>query len=458
VTPAVAIPLGVAVILLLTGATGYFVALEFAYVAVDRADLGARAAAGDRAARRALAITRRTSFLLSGAQVGITVTGLLVGYAAEPLVGEGLGRLLGGIGVPPAAGVAAGTALALLFATVVQMVLGELFPKNLAIARPTRAARWLAPSTSGYLTVFGWLIRLFDAAANALLRRLRIEPAHDVEHAATARDLAHILAASQASGALPGELSTVLARTLELRERTAEHAMTPRPRLAAIGGAEPVSAALHRMVSGHSRLPVFGGGIDDVIGVLWLRDVLAMGPDQAAATSARAAARPAVLVPASLPLPAVLAELRASGEELACVVDEYGGLAGVITVEDIAEELVGEIADEHDPEGLGRPRAEARGWTLPGITHLDEVQRLIGHELPQGDYETIAGLVIARLRRLPRPGDSVTIELPRPPGEEGEPGPRRLLLTVRSVARHVPRTVSVVLGDPAEHARRERDG
>src|SRR3712207_5232092 len=198
--PIFSLLLGVLVVLAITVATGYFVAQEFAYMAVDRSALAARAEAGDAAAKRALGVTRRTSFMLSGAQLSITVTGLLVGYVAEPLIGDSLGALLGGIGIPTGVSVAIGAVTALLFSTVVQMLFGELFPKNLAIARPEPVARWLGASTTAYLKVFGWLIWVFDQASNLLLRALRIEPVHDVEHAATARDLEHIVEESRESG------------------------------------------------------------------------------------------------------------------------------------------------------------------------------------------------------------------------------------------------------------------
>ena len=226
-TEVLSLLLGVAVVLGITVLTGYFVAQEFAYMAVDRATLSARAEAGDATAPRALGVTRRTSFMLSGAQLGITVTGLLVGYVAEPLIGESLGTLLGGVGVPTAVGIGIGAVLALLFSTVVQMLFGELFPKNLAIARPEPVARWLAASTTVYLKVFGWLIWVFDQASNLLLRALRIEPVHDVEHAATARDLEHIVEESRQSGNLPAELSMLVDRILDFPDRNVEHAMIP---------------------------------------------------------------------------------------------------------------------------------------------------------------------------------------------------------------------------------------
>lgn len=440
--------LGVVVVLLLTVLTGYFVAQEFGYMAVDRSRLKARAATGDTGAARALGITRRTSFMLSGAQLGITVTGLLVGYVAEPMVGAGVGEMLGGVGIPQAVGVAIGTVLALLFSTVVQMVFGELFPKNLAIARPEPVALWLARSTAVYLKLFGWLIWLFDQAANLLLKLLRIEPVHDVEHAATPRDLEYIVAESRDSGDLPAELFTLLDRVLDFHDRTAEHAMIARPDVDAISGDEPVSRAVELMASGHSRLPVFGRGVDDVVGVLCLRDVLALGNQSLDTVRAKDLARVAVVVPATLPLPSVLDRLRAAEDEFACVVDEYGGLAGVITVEDIAEELVGEIADEHDPAGEADTVLGGDGaWLLSGGLHIDEVERMIGHDLPAGDYQTISGLIITDLRRLPDPGDTITIDLPRHSGTLDDQPDRRITLTVLTIARHVPETVQLTTDD-----------
>src|SRR3954467_6512175 len=248
-----------AVVLGITVLTGYFVAQEFAFMAVDRAGLAARAEAGDAAARRALDVTRRTSFLLSGAQLGITVTGLLVGYVAEPLIGESLGALLGGIGIPPAVGVGTGAVLALLFSTVVQMVFGELFPKNLAIARPEPVARRLARSTTLYLKVFGWLIWVFDQASNVLLRALRIDPVHDLEHSASPRDLEHIVAESRDSGDLPRELSLLLERILDFPTRDVEHAMVPRSRVDAVDEHTSVDRVRALMSRGHSRYPVLAG-------------------------------------------------------------------------------------------------------------------------------------------------------------------------------------------------------
>jgi CBS domain containing-hemolysin-like protein len=456
VSTVLSILLGVLVVVAITALTGYFVAQEFGYMAVDRSRLRARAAAGDTGAERALGITRRTSFMLSGAQLGITVTGLLVGYVAEPLIGEGIGELLGGVGVATGVGITIGTVLALLFATVVQMVFGELFPKNLAIARPEPVARALALSTSIYLRLFGWLIHAFDAASNLLLRILRIERVHDVEHAATPRDLEAIIDESRDRGDLDPQLSTLLDRVLDFTDRSARAAMIPRPHVASIRADATVaelveqmatvpSAGAMRAETGHSRYPVLGNGADDVLGVICLRDVLALEsshpPRDLAALRVADVMREAVIVPASLPLPAVLERLREADDEFACVLDEYGGLAGVITTEDVAEELVGEITDEHDPEGEDTARAADGGWTVPGTLHIDEVARLVDADLPEGEYQTIGGLIIAELQRLPEPGDDVTVVVRSEAGAESDEPARRLWITVDTVDRRVPETV-----------------
>ncbi|MDO3648825.1 hemolysin family protein [Nocardia mangyaensis] len=443
--------LGIVVVLLITALTGYFVAQEFAYMAVDRSRLAAAAEAGDSRAARALAVTRRTSFMLSGAQLGITVTGLLVGYVAEPLIGRGMGELLGGVGVPTAVGVAVGTVLAIAFSTLVQMLFGELFPKNLAIARPEPVARWLAISTTLYLKLFGWLIWLFDQSSNVLLRTLRIEPVHDVEHSATPRDLEHIVAASRDAGELPQELSTLLDRILDFPTSTAEHAMVPRARVDTVGIDDSVAEVLQRMGTGHTRYPVIGETTDDLRGVIDLNDLLGGPPTGTVATRLR----PAVMVPGSLPLPEVVAQLDAARDEMALVVDEYGGFAGIVTIEDIAEELVGEIDDEHDLASDAQIVAEEDGWLVPGDLRIDEAERLLDVRLPPGDYDTVAGLVIDTFAGLPPVGTVVEITV-IPEGADyasaHPPTDRTVVAEVREIDHHVPATVALTVRRDQEPA------
>jgi len=453
VTAVLSLLLGVLVVLAVTALTGYFVAQEFAYLAVDRSRLAARAASGDAAAGRALAVTRRTSFMLSGAQLGITVTGLVVGYVAEPLIGESVSDLLGGVDVPTGVGLAVGAVVALGFSTVVQMVLGELFPKNLAIARPEPVALWLGRSTTIYLGVFGWLVHVFDRASTALLRLLGIEQVHDVEHSASARDLEHIVAESRQAGDLSPELSLLLDRILDFPTRDAGHAMVPRVRVDVVGPGHTVADVRVLMAAGHSRYPVLDAEGTEVLGTVELHDVLATTADDR--RPATALAQPPVVVPEAMALPDVVRTLVGAGRELACVIDEYGSFAGILTLEDCAEELVGELTDEHDPHRVPVPQAQADGsWLLAADLPVDEAERLLGRDLPPGDYETVSGLVIAHHGALPEPGEHVVVPLPLDPAElagEGEPTPYVADVEVLTVERHVPATVRVRItaGDPA---------
>ncbi len=438
---------GVLIVLLITAVTGYFVAQEFAFMAVDRSRLGAQAAAGDAGAARALRVTGRTSFMLSGAQLGITVTGLLVGYVAEPLIGASLAQIFGWAGIPLGLGVAIGTVLALAMATLVQMLFGELVPKNLAIARPEPLARWLSRSTLLYLTLFGWLIWVFDQASNLLLRLLRIEPVHDVEHSATPRDLEHIVAQSKQSGDLPADLSLLLDRILDFPNRDVEHAMIPRSRVDAVRADDPVQRVRALMGSHHSRYPVLDEA-EQIVGVIHLEDVLfaARGRPNA---KVHELVRPAVVIPTLMSLPDAVRELSAARNQSACVVDEFGGFAGILTLEDMAEELVGEITDEHDPAHPDQPVVDDDGiWVMGGDVHVDEIERTLERDLPRGDYETIAGLVIAQFGGLPEPGASIEVELEPDPADlaqEGERAPTVIRIDVLKVERHVPALVRLSL-------------
>ncbi|MEO6999991.1 MAG: CNNM domain-containing protein, partial [Terracoccus sp.] len=260
------IALGLVLILALTAATGYFVAMEFAYVAVDRNALRQLATAGDEPARRALTVTSSLSFTLSAAQFGITVTALLVGYVSEPLVGVGLAELLDP-SLSYSARLSLAVALVLVFSTVVQMVFGELAPKNLAIARTVPLARALSRSTLVYLMLAGPVVRLFDLASTRLLRRVGIEPVEELEQGATAADLTRIIDESRGRGLLDGGLSQALEGGLRFRELDAGDVMTPRVRVTTVRADEPVSRLVQLLDTGWSRFPVTGTDGDDIIGV-----------------------------------------------------------------------------------------------------------------------------------------------------------------------------------------------
>ena len=398
-----------------------------------------RAAKGDDKAIKTLNITKRTSFMLSGAQLGITV--------AEPLIGNSLASIAGG-GVSTALTLAIGSVVAIAFSTLVQMLFGELFPKNYAIAKPDEVSSALAPSTRIYLLIFGPLIWIFDKAAEGLLRLLRIEPVHDVEYVASAQDLERVVEASRVSGDLSPELSLVLDRILDFPSRDVGHAMVGRARTDTVQHDASIAQVRELMDTGHTRYPV----VDDdehIIGTVDLVDLLAAPNQQAGVTTIT---RDALVLAEAMPLPDALAAMRADQQQLACVVDEFGSFSGVLTLEDLAEEVVGEIVDEHDEDDLADVTVLADGWLVAGNLPLDEVERNLDIDLAPGDYETIAGLVIDTFGRLPQVGDVVLVDLVIPAADVllGESGPRLLQAEVVAVENHVPSQLRLTLRADAD--------
>ncbi|MDN5794301.1 MAG: hemolysin family protein [Intrasporangium sp.] len=442
--------LGIVLVLGLTAGTGYFVAQEFAYVAVDRAALRELARSGDAAAERALRVTSRLSFALSAAQFGITVTALLVGYVSEPLIGVGLAELLGFTGLTYAARLGLSVTAVLVFSTVVQMVFGELAPKNLAIAQTVAVARALSRSTLAYLAVVGPVVRLFDSASTRLLRAVGIEPVEELDHSATAEDLTSIIDESHAGGLLADELSGTLERGLRLHRLTADDALTPRVRTVTIGAQATVSDLVALLDSGHSRFPVTGRDRDDIVGVAGLAEVLSVPSCERPSTRVRDVASPASLVPESAPLAHVLDQLRREHRQLAVVIDEHGGFAGVISLEDIAEEVVGDIFDEEDEPDTGVLADGLGAWLIPARLRLDELVASTALLLDSEDpFETVSGLVLDRLGRTPVIGDVVEVTATsEQPIEVGAPGgtvrrvtARGARLVVTAVDRHVAQVV-----------------
>lgn len=447
IEPLLTLLFGIFFILAIIAANGYFVAQEFAYMAVDRAKLATLAATGDEAAKRALAVTKRTSFMLSGAQLGITVTGLVLGFVAEPLVGQSMGVLLQGVGLSLEAGIAIGTVITLAVAMIVQMILGELYPKNLAIANAEPMSRMMSRSTLIYMSMFGWIISFFDKSANLLLRAMRIEPVHDLDVSASEEDLHHIIANSRDSGDLPVELSLMMDRILDFPERDVEHAMVPRSQVDWVEPETTLTELLSLMAQAHTRYPVINDD-DAPVGVVHLSDVLARIDAGDADGTVASVMRPATVLPTLMRLPDALDQLVTSTNQLACVIDEYGGFAGVLTIEDLAMEIVGEITDEHDEDNGDAVVSESSNvWLMEGDVHIDEVERAIGYDLPRGDVETIAGMLISERGALPAEGDTVIIALPIDPSElaSGEPVLRHLEVDVLRIERHVPTEVRVKL-------------
>ncbi|RJK96286.1 hemolysin family protein [Vallicoccus soli] len=407
----------------LIGANALFVAAEFSFVTVDRAAVERRAAEGDRRADGLLSALRTLSTQLSGAQLGITVTSLVVGFIAEPSLATLLRGPLGLAGLGEGATSAVALAVAFAVATAVQMVLGELVPKNWAIAQPLRVGRAVAGAQRGATAVAGPLIRLLNGLANAVVRALGVEPREELASARSAQELASLAARSGQEGTLDRSQAELLARSVEFGERRAADAMTPRPRVTFVRADDPVDAVLALAArTGHARFPVTGEGVDDVVGAVHFKHALAVPRAERAATPVSRVVRDVPAVPSTMELDPLLAVLRGAGLQLAVVVDEYGGTDGIVTLEDLVEEIVGEIEDEQDEVDERVRAAGAGAWSLSGLLRPDEVEGTTGLALPEAqESDTLGGLLTERLGRLPAVGDEVGLVARdvAHPGEEG---------------------------------------
>jgi CBS domain containing-hemolysin-like protein len=375
-------------------------------VAVDRDRVELDAQAGSRRARATSTALRRLSFNLSGAQLGITVTSLVIGFIAEPTIAVALEPLAERVvGEERASGTAIVTALVL--ATVATMVVGELIPKSLAIARPRATAYALASPMVLVTRVLGPLIRFLNGAANWTVRRLGIEPREELTSVRSLEELELLIRASGEEGTLEPKALTLLTRSIRFGEKDAASALVPRRSVESIGVDEVVSSLAGRAVTtGHSRFPVVGADLDDIRGVVHVKDVYGVPYEERGAHPVASIMVPAFVVPETRDLADLLADLQRVGTHLAVVVDEHGGTAGIITLEDVLEEIVGEIDDEHDRPSHRLTRVQRAGeWLLEGTLHGDEVFDACGFVVPEGQYETLAGFVLAVLGRIPDVGD-----------------------------------------------------
>jgi CBS domain containing-hemolysin-like protein len=399
------------VALALVLACGVFVAAEFSLTTVERGELDQAAERGERGADSARKAARALTFQLSGAQLGITVTGLVIGMIAEPSIARLLAGPLRAVGLGSAADSVAlvlGTALS----TVVLMVVGELIPKNWAISRPLRVAKAVATPQRAFSAVFRPLIRHLNSTANRVLRRLGIEPAEELVSTRSRQELEALAKHSAKQGALEADTAELFVRTLGLPDLTAENVMTPRVQVTALDArANAADVANATRATGLSRFPVYRDSLDSVVGVVHIKDALGIPAGQRDRHPVTALMKEPLLVPESLPVDRLLDRL--SGERsMAVVIDEYGGTAGVATLEDIVEEVVGEVRDEHDPHEIpdlvvvGEDASGHPLYDADGATRTDQVQQ-IGLDVPEGPYETLAGLVAQRLGRIPRTGDTV---------------------------------------------------
>ena len=394
-------------------ACGVFVAAEFAFVTVDRSTVEAAAERGERGAAGVLAALRRLSTQLSGAQLGITITNLLIGFLAEPAVARLLEPAARSLGIAEPTATALSVTLSLVLATAVTMVAGELIPKNLAISRPLPTAKAVQGGMRAFTAAFRPVIGLLNGSANRIVRLFGVEPAEELASARSPEELVSLVRRSAARGTLGQETATLFVRSAAFPDKRARDVLTPRVRLATVRAADPVAAVVRAsLATGRSRFPVLGEeGLDDVVGVVHAKHVPLVPAGERERTPVRDVMEDPLFVPETLELDALLPLLRRRGMQLAVVLDEYGGTAGVLTMEDLVEELVGPVQDEHD--AAERPvRALADGgWLLSGLLRPDEVTEATGVQLPRDDrrYETIGGLVTASLDRIPAEGDSAEL-------------------------------------------------
>ncbi|MBX3093026.1 MAG: HlyC/CorC family transporter [Cryobacterium sp.] len=396
--------------LILTVGTGLFVASEFALVNLDRSELESRRAKGEKNLSLTIGALKRTSTHLSSAQLGITLTTLLAGYTLEPSFSSMLRPWLTALGLGETAVTISGSVLAVIIATLLSMIIGELVPKNFALALPRATAKLVIPFQVAFTWVFRPAVVLLNETANGILRAVGIEPKEELSSARTAEELRSLVHRSAREGSLDADTATLLSRTLSFSRRSADDVMTPRPRVSSIEKAESAQAVIElARATGYSRFPVIDDGIDDVIGLVHVKHAVAVPRDRRADVPVSALKSDALRVPETMKLDILLGELRGRGYQMAVVVDEYGGTAGVVTLEDLVEELVGEVADEHDRTLAGVIRTRT-GVTFPGMLRPDELLERSGVHVPEhGPYETVAGFIMSELGRVPVVGDTVVI-------------------------------------------------
>jgi CBS domain containing-hemolysin-like protein len=398
---------------LLTAGTAVFVAAEFALVTLDPGVVDREVAMRpDRRTASVRSALRELSTQLSGAQVGITVTTITLGYTAQPALSAILAEPLGSTSLAEGAATGVAAAVSLVVINVLSMVFGELVPKNAALSSPFATARLVTPVQRGFTAALRPLITVLNNSANALLRGLGVVPREELSGGRSPQELVALVRRSAAVGTLDAGTATLLANSIELDTLTAVDVMTDRTRMAVVRREDSAADVVARArATGHSRFPVIGDSHDDVVGIVHLRRAIAVPYRRRAEVPAPALMDPAPRVPETVTLGPLLVELREYGLQMAVVVDEYGGTSGVVTLEDVVEELVGDVADEHDPRRAGVRRVSDGVWSVPGLLRPDELTEQTGLVVPEdGAYETLGGLVMACLGRVPHVGD--VAELP----------------------------------------------
>jgi CBS domain containing-hemolysin-like protein len=407
--------------LVLTAGTAVFVSAEFSLTALERSTVDANARTGGRRDKMVQRAHRTLSFQLSGAQVGISITTLITGYLAEPLVARLLRPAFLAMSVPQHVADGVALVLSLLIATSVSMVFGELVAQYLAVAKPLPTARVVAAPQVLFSTLFTPLIHLTNGTANWILRQLGIEPAEELRSARSPQELGSLVRNSARRGSLDPVTATLVDRSLQFGARTAEELMTPRSKIEVLQADDTVAElVIKAMETGYSRFPIVEGDLDETIGIVHVKQVFEIPHGDRARTRLAGLARRVSVVPSTLDGDAVMAQIRDDDMQTALVADEYGGTAGMVTVEDLIEEIVGDVRDEHD-EKTPDVIPAGRGWHVSGLLRIDEVATETGFRAPEGEYETIGGLVLQQLGHIPETGETVELTAFDPDGPLEDP-------------------------------------
>ncbi|MBC3178725.1 hemolysin family protein [Corynebacterium lujinxingii] len=397
---------------LLTASTGLFVAIEFAMTGLERSTIEAHVnQRGDATARAVARDHANLSFVLSGAQLGITVTTLAAGFLAEPVLGKFFTPVLEAVGLSASASTTVALVLALIVATFLSMVFGELVPKNIAITNPLATARVVVPPVHWFNTAMKYFINFLNASANWVVRKMGIEPADELASARSSQELGAMVRSSAEAGGLDAATAAVIDRSLRFGETTAEEVMTPRSTIDSLDAEDTVAdlIALARE-TGHSRFPVCRGDLDDPLGVVHIKDAFSVPPERRATTPLSTLARRVPMVPGTLDGDSVLNRVRSAGSQVVLVADEYGGTMGLVTIEDLVEEILGEVYDEYDDRESEKDFVRfGTSWEISGLVRLDELEERTAYTAPDGPYETLGGLIMATLGRIPEVGDEVVL-------------------------------------------------
>ena len=389
-----------------------FVAAEFSLIAVNRSAIERLAKKGDHKAQGVEKALKTLSSQLSGAQVGITITNLGIGFLAEPAIAGLLREPLAAAGIEGTALSSIAIILGITIATIATMLFGELVPKNLAIAKPLQTARYTEKFQRNFSTFMEPPIKILNGSANYILKKIGVEPQEELASARSADELSSLVRRSAEKGTLPKDTAQMVERSLSFGDQTALDVMTHRVQMSAVNVEDPVSNVIDlSRSSGHSRFPVYRKDVDDIVGIVHIKKAVGTPLSQRRKTKVSQIMDKPIMVPSNIELDPLLSSLKKGGLQLAVVIDEFGGTDGVVTIEDLIEEIVGELHDEHDDKtDVPISKKGKDKWILSGLLRPDEIGEELGIFLPdEEDFETVAGLVTDRLRKIPEKGDKVII-------------------------------------------------